>query len=266
MIFLKIKSKKSSKIKREMGSIDYDDYKMTAGEMRKFYAIASILLFLTGLLFYRNSVMAAILILGVIPIRKFYTKSVAEKKRSELTVQFKDFLYSISASFATGRHMTAALEEAKENLSLIYKEDDAIIIELRNICYRIINNKESEEEVLFDFADRSGIEDISNFMDVYFTCRTTGGDVQKVVNKAASVISDKIDMEKEINTITSQKKYEAKVLTAIPVLLIVFLQLTAPDYIAPLYNTVTGRLIMTGSIGMIVTAFMWSMKITGIKI
>ena len=259
-----IDSARKSKV--STNSVNYDDYKMTASENRKFYIFASLIMFLTGILFYRNIFMSVILILGVIPMRKFYTKSIAEKKKAELTVQFKDFLYSISASFATGRHMTAALEEARQNLILIYGERDSIIIELEHICDRIINNKESEETVLFDFARRSGIEDISNFMDVYFTCRTTGGDVQKVVNKAASVISDKIDMEKEINTITAQKKYEAKVLTAIPVLLIAFLQLTAPDYIAPLYNTVTGRLIMTGSIAMIVTAFIWSMKITGIKV
>lgn len=242
------------------------DYKLSKFEAQKFYVIASVALFVTGMLFYKNIFLSLILILGVIPIKKIYVKTIAEKKRAELTVQFKDLLYSISASFSTGRHMTAALEEAYENLMLIYNEDDLIMIELKYMCDRIINNKESEEDVLFDFAARSGIEDIENFMDVYFTCRTTGGDVQRVVNEASSVIADKIDMEKEINTITSQKKYEAKILTFIPVVLIGFLQLTSPDYIDPLYSTIAGRLIMTGSIGMIAVAFMWSMKITGIKV
>lgn len=247
-------------------TIDYEDYKLTKQESQKFYVVATIALFVTGMLFYKNIFLSIVLILGVIPIKKIYKKTIAEKKRSELTIQFKDLLYSISASFSTGRHMTAALEEAYENLKLIYEEDDLIMLELKNMCDRILNNKESEEEVLFDFAERSGIEDIENFMDVYFTCRTTGGDVQKVVNEAASVIADKIDMEKEINTITSQKKYEAKILTFIPVVLIGFLQLTSPEYIEPLYSTFMGRLIMTGSIAMIAIAFMWSMKITGIKV
>lgn len=245
---------------------NYDNYTLSNAENQKFYIIASVALFLTGMLFYKNIVLSILLILAAKPIKKFYSRTIAERRKSELTVQFKDLLYSISASFSTGRHMTAALNEARENLRLIYKEDDTIMLELEYICERIINNKESEEDVLFDFAGRSGIEDIENFMDVYFTCRTTGGDVQKVVNEAAGIIADKIDIEREINTITSQKKYEAKILTIIPIVLIGFLQITSPDYIEPLYNTIQGRLIMTASIGMIIVAFIWSMKITGIKI
>lgn len=250
----------------QRGPVDYHNYILSKSEKNKFYILASLSLFLTGMLFYKSIIMSLLLILAIVPLKKIYTRSIAEKKRSELTVQFKDLLYSISASFSAGRHMTAALEEAQDNLILIYKKDDSIILELKYICDRIISNKESEEDVLFDFAERSGIEDIVNFMDVYFTCRTTGGDVQRVVNEASSVIADKIDMEKEINTITAQKRYEAKILTFIPVLLIAFLQFTSPDYIDPLYTTLTGRLIMTASIGMIAVAFIWSMKITGIKV
>lgn len=262
----KLFKKNSNEAFKNIGSTNYEEYKLSKGDLQKFYVITSVALFVTGMLFYKNIILSIILILGVIPIKKVYTKIIGERKRGELTIQFKDLLYSISASFSTGRHMASALEEAYENLLLIYEEDDLIMLEIKYMCERIINNKESEETVLVDFASRSGIEDIVNFMDVYFTCRTTGGDVQKVVNEAASVIAEKIDMEKEINTITSQKKYEAKILTLIPVLLIAFLQLTSPDYIDPLYSTLTGRFIMTGSIGMIAVAFMWSMKITGIKV
>lgn len=244
----------------------YEDYTLTKAEQKKFYIMASIVLFITGMLFYKNIILALLLILAVIPIKKYYTKIIASKRKSELTVQFKDLLYSISASFATGRSMTSALEEAYENLLLIYKEDDIILIEVKYMCDRLIGNKENEADVLLDFAKRSGIEDIINFMDVYLTCRSTGGDIQKVVNEAASVIADRIDIEKEINTITAQKKYEARILTFIPLALIAFLQFTSPDYIEPLYTTLQGKLIMTGSIGMIVVAFLWSMKITEINV
>ncbi len=244
----------------------YDNYILTPADQKKFYPVASLALFITGMLFYKSIILSLILILAVIPIRKYYAKIIAEKRKSELTIQFKDLLYSISASFATGRSMTSALEEAYENLRLIYKENDIIMVEVKYMCDCLINNKENEEDVLLAFAERSGIEDIINFMDVYLTCRSTGGDIQKVVNEAAAVIADRIDIEKEINTITAQKKYEAKILTFIPLALIAFLQLTSPDYIDPLYSTIQGKLIMTGAIGMIVVAFLWSMKITEIEV
>ena len=263
---IKRKTKKNHNIENSSYNRNYTDYSLSKDEAKKFYIFSSLALFLTGMLFYKSVILAAIIVLAVIPVKRYYTKIIGEKRRRELTVQFKDFLYSVSASFSTGRHMTSALQEAYENLILIYKEDDMIMMEIKYMRDRIINNKESEEFVLTDFASRSGIEDIANFTDVYFTCRSTGGDIQKVVNEAASVIADKIDIEKEINTITAQKKYEARILTFIPLVLIAFLQLTSPDYIDPLYTTIQGRFIMTGSIAMIAVAFMWSMKITEIKV
>jgi tight adherence protein B len=239
---------------------------MTKNEQKKFYIFSALGLFMTGLLFYKSLILSIILLAFIRPIRLYYEKILAEKRKSQLTVQFKDFLYSISASFATGRHMVSALQEAYSNLQLIYNEDDIIVVEIKSMCKRLIDNKESEEAVLTDFALRSGVEDIINFIDVYFTCRNTGGDIQKVINEAAVVISDRIDIAKEINTITAQKKYEARILTLIPLGLLAFLQLTSPEYIEPLYSTIQGRLIMTGAIGMIVVAFLWSMKITEIKV
>jgi len=258
--------KKTTKSENTHIYTNYDEYDLTKKESWLFYISCGLLLFVTGMLFYKNIIISVVLVAATLPLKKYYSKSVAKKRKAELAIQFKDLLYSLSASFATGRHMISALEEAYENLLLIYKRDDMIMVEIKHICDCLIVNKQSEEEVLYDFAKRSGINDIMNFIEVYFTCRNTGGDIQKVVNDTASVITDRIDISREIDAITAQKKYEARILTFIPLLLIAFLQLTSPDYIAPLYSTVKGVLIMTVCIGMIAVAFVWSMKISEIRV
>ena len=63
-------------------------------------------------------------------------------------MQFRDLLYSISASVSTGRQMPEALKEAEQNMKLIYKEDSCIVLELTNMVKRLNEYRESEEEIL----------------------------------------------------------------------------------------------------------------------
>ena len=162
--------------------------------------------------------------------------------------------------------MPEALYEAEQSMRLIYKEDSLIVLELAYMVKRLKEYRESEEEILKDFASRTHIEDISNFVDIYLTCRETGGDLIKVLTKASEIIMDKIAIEKEIHTITVQKQFEAKILTAIPFLILIFLQLVSPDYLSAMYEGLQGRLLMTIALCGIGSAYVWSMKLTKIEV
>jgi tight adherence protein B len=246
--------------------VDYRDYALTAGETRKYYVAACIGAAALGMLFYHNIVAAALMACAAVPCKKYYRSYLAAKRRLELSVQFKDLLASLSSSFMTGRQMTEALAEAEKNLSIMYDEESPIMLELGLITRRLTAGRESERTVLFDFAARSASEDIEGFVDVYFTCLTTGGDTIRAVRRAAELIQDKLTVRNEIAAFTSQKRFEAKILAAMPPLILVFLQLASPDYIAPLYGTAAGALVMTLCLGVMGVAFCWSTKITDIEV
>jgi tight adherence protein B len=246
--------------------VDYRFYEMSARETRRYYMVACLGAAALGMLFYHNVVFAAVLALAAVPCKRHYRSSLAARRRLELSVQFKDLLASLSSSFMTGRQMTEALAEAEKNLSIMYDEGAPIMRELGLITRRLTAGRESEREVLFDFAARSASEDIEGFVDVYFTCLTTGGDTIKAVRRASELIQDKLTVRNEIATLTSQKRFEAKILSALPPLILVFLQLSSPDYIAPLYGTAAGVLVMTLCLAVMGVAFYWSTKITDIEV
>jgi tight adherence protein B len=246
--------------------IDYRDYSMTAADTRRYYIVACLGAAALGMLFYHNLVAAAVLALFALPCKKYYRSYLAAKRRFELSVQFKDLLATLSSSFMTGRQMTEALAEAEKNLAIMYDEDSPIMRELCLITRRLTAGRESEREVLFDFASRSASEDIEGFVDVYFTCLTTGGDTIRAVRRASELIQDKLTVRNEIYTLTSQKRFEAKILAALPPLILVFLQLSSPDYIAPLYGTAAGTLVMSLCLAVMGVAFYWSSKITDIEV
>jgi tight adherence protein B len=244
----------------------YSDYVLSQSEKMMFLFYCGLSLMLISYLFYHSLVLSAIVSCLACPGLKPYRAYQAEKRRKKLKEQFRDLLYSISASVNAGRQMPEALQEAEQSMILIYGGESLIVLELKEMVKRLKEYRESEEEILKDFAFRTCIEDISDFVDIYLTCRETGGDLIKVLTKASEMIMDKIAIEKEIRTITVQKQFEAKILTAIPFLILFFLQLIAPDYLSAMYEGFKGRILMTIALAGIGAAYFWSMKLTRIEV
>ncbi|MDR2087784.1 MAG: hypothetical protein LBP73_00320 [Clostridiales Family XIII bacterium] len=245
---------------------DYNSYEMTPKETRRYCLVAVPALLLAGQVFYQSPVCSALLALLALPCKRLYERRLAEKRRSALAISFRDLLYSLSASFSTGRQMPEALKEGLTAMRLIYPESAPIVRELAHMTARIFESRDDEASVLDDFANRSCSEDIRNFVDAYFICRRTGGDMEAMVVKASALIIDKIEIQKELKTLTAQKRMEANILLMLPAVLLLFLQLFSPDYIAALYEGAAGRLVMTAALGLMALSYAWSLRLTNFEI
>jgi tight adherence protein B len=248
-----------------MNQTDYRYYILNKKETARFTAVAGAAVFLAALLFYHSIIISAAAILLTVPLRKYYAAQLAEKRRTKLQAPVRDLLTSRSASFATGRRMTEALTEARGSLAAIYKEDEPISIELREITTRLNEGREREVAVLGDFARRSASADIAGFFDVYFTCLTTGGNLISAVAKASAQISDRIEMRRAMQAKCAQKKYETMLLLALPAAILLFMHISSPDYMAPLYGNPTGITIMTACLAVMAASYVWSRRIVDVK-
>ena len=182
----------------------YSSYELSKKERTRFLFACGLGLFTAAYLFYHSLILSMLFACLAYPGLKPYRNHLAEKRRREIKGPFRDVLYSISASVSAGRQMPESLFEARENMKLIYREDSIIVLELSDMVKRLFEYRESEDDILKDFAARTCVEDISDFVDIYLTCRETGGDLIKVLTKASDMIMDKIVIEKEIRAITVQ--------------------------------------------------------------
>ena len=162
--------------------------------------------------------------------------------------------------------MPEALVEAADTLSAMYGPEEPIMMELAHMKRCILENNESDSELLTDFAARSGCEDISNFVQVYIICRNTGGDLEKNISRTVSILTDKMNIEREIQSLTSQKKFEGRLIALMPLAMLVILNLLSPSYVIPLYAGLPGRLIMTGCLGAGLAGLMMMEKISHVDI
>ena len=130
----------------------------------------------------------------------------------------------------------------------------------------IVENKESDKLLLKDFAFRSKSEDIDNFVQVYITCRNMGGDLEKIIRHTTEILTDKMSIDREIKVITSQKKTEGRIISAMPVIMLLMMNIFSYSYISPLYETAAGRIIMTGALCLMIWGIYLMEKFSEIEI
>ncbi len=160
--------------------------------MRRFTLAAYACIAAVAFVFYGSVPLSLAAGFLCIPLRKKYAEHEEKKRKEVLVSQFRDLLYSVSASVSAGRQMEQALIESEADLLRIYPPGSPIIEELGIMNRRITESRESAADVLRDFAERSGCADIRDFSDVFSSCRSTGGDVESVVLRTSSDLAEKI--------------------------------------------------------------------------
>ncbi len=224
---------------------DYSVYTMSRREKILFFSAGFTCIAFVVYLFYHSFIAALIAGTAVFKLTPLYCRFMIQRRMNTLDIQFRDLLTSLSASVSAGRHMTDALCEAPENLSIMYGPEEPIMIELEHMKRSIRGNNETDKVLLMDFARRTGSEDINNFVQVYITCRSLGGDTEKIIARTSEILTDKMSIEREIKAITAQKKLEGRIISLMPPAMLLVLNLVSPAYISPLYSTLMGRLLMT---------------------
>lgn len=255
----------------EQEAIDYNKYSYSSNEYIKYYILGSGIAFLFAQIFYDSFILGLIIValylLFIIKWKNIIMNNLIQKRKDKLLLQFKDALQTIVSELGAGTSFSNIIREGKivENLKLLHREDSYIVKEFERMA-KAMNNKAPEEEVLRDFAKRADIDDISNFVDVFSICRRQGGDINEVAKNTSNVIIEKIDIYEEIQTLISQKKQEQKIMTILPIGMVLILRIMAPDYMEPLYTTFAGRITMTIAVLIIIGAHFISKKIMDIEV
>ena len=89
---------------------DYDVYEPGRKERVGFSLCLLVVLCVASLLFYGSILGMGLLPMVYRPAERAYLKYRASLRKQRLLLQFRDFLYSLSASFATGRVVAILLQ------------------------------------------------------------------------------------------------------------------------------------------------------------
>lgn len=196
----------------------------------------------------------------ILPIRG---EMQQQKRKRELTQQFRSLLEALAVSLSSGMNMTEALRGAYNDLKVEYSEDAYIVTEVKEMIEGVENNIPIENMML-DFGERSEIEDIKNFGTVFELCYRAGGNMKDIVRRTSSIISEKIEITAEIETKLASNKSQFTLMLMIPVLIMAMLKMMSSDFAAS-FSTVAGVIAITIAMGMFFAAYKWANKIMDVK-
>ncbi len=218
-----------------------------------------------GCIFYKQVWAAVGLSLFAPMFLKWRAASLRERRKRELTLQFKHAMYSLSTSLGAGKSLENGFRDTVEDMKLLYADPSTHMIKELEWINRQVANGKSVEAAFMEFAGRADVEDILHFAEVLTTCKRTGGNVVQVIRRTSGIISEKIEIDQEISVMIAQKRFESKLMALVPIVIIAFLSVSSGDYMAPMYSGV-GRVIMTLCLLMFGLCYFISKRIMDMKV
>lgn len=177
-----------------------------------------------------------------LPLR---TEQIINNRKRKLNGQFRDMLEALNTSLGAGKNVTDAFYAVYDDLKVQYDEDADILKELEIIISGMVNNVDLED-LLLDFGVRSGNDDIYSFANVFKICYRKGGNIKDTIRNTHRILSDKMEISEDIETIVSGNKSQQNIMLVMPIALIGMMKMMSADFAA---NFVTPAGIIATTIG-----------------
>lgn len=245
--------------------VHYDEYRFSAGEFLRYTAEGIGIAALISYVFYR-SIAAFFPLLGIL---YFYLKEKKKdcvlRQKQKLRQEFKETMGSLIAGLQAGYSVENAFMRSYADMVMLFGSKSLMAKELLQIKKKLHNNQ-NLEDILTDFAKRSGLKDIEDFAEVFRIAKRSGGDLPGMMRSTADLIFDKMEVERKIETLVSAKKYEQSIMNMVPFGIILYIDFSSPGFFDSLYHNVTGIIIMTVLLGVYIAAFFLAKKIISIPV
>ncbi len=194
----------------------------------------------------------------------FVGRNYFRKRRDKLLLsQFRDFLEALSASLSAGQNISVAIKAAGDDMCRQYGKKSIIATETALIINGM-NNGRNAEEMISDFAARSAQNDIKCFADTFDICNRTGGNMKKIISSAHKVLSDKMQIQNEIETLASKGKNDLRIMTCLPLLIVPMLKILGDGSVSG--NGIINTIVRIAAVLIIIVAYITGSIIADIKI
>ena len=199
--------------------------------------------------FYGTPFVAVLLLPLAVRIYVGMQNNRQKQRKRDLETQFGDFLIYLSANLRAGFSVENAFLESAKDIRSLY---GARGMDSRNLIGAELKKMEKDFSYnrplagfLTELGERSDVEHIREFGDIFSLAVKSGGNLPSVIESAATLIGDEISLKQEIAVAVSGKLFEQKIMNIIPFLLTGYIEIGNPGFFKGLYEGVTGRGVMT---------------------
>lgn len=244
---------------------DYREYRFSPWEWIQALALAVGAAGLTAYVFYRSAAAFLILLLPAAFLPRYLRLRRKERRQMQLERQFKEAINMLSAALSAGISVENAIVSCRKELEMMYGPEGMMTREFAYMARQLQMNRPAEE-LMNEFAGRTGLEDVENFARIFQIAKRSGGQLVPIIRRTAQVMDDRFQVKEELRTLTASRQYEQKIMNAMPFLMILYVDATSPGFFSVMYTTLTGRLVMTGCLAVYLLSCWLAAKILDIRV
>ena len=182
----------------------------------------------------------------------------ATKRIKQMQEQLPDALALMAASVEGGQTFQRSIDmyrrDAKPPLST---ELDRVMAEVAVGSDLVI--------ALENMAERCGVEDLKWAVEAVRIQQSTGGRLAPILHTLADFMRTRQEVRREVQTLSAEGRMSGYVLFAIPIFLVVALEMKDPGYLQPMLHG-AGLVVLIGTAGLMALGFWIVRRMVNIKI
>ncbi len=206
-----------------------------------------------------KSPFAALAAIVVVAVIAWYLPSRRASKRiKQLQEQLPDALSLLAASVEGGQTFQRSIDmyrrDARPPLS---DELDRVMAEVAVGSDLVV--------ALENMAERSGVEDLTWAVEAVRIQQSTGGRLAPILHTLADFMRTRQEVRREVQTLSAEGRMSGYVLFAIPIFLVIALELKDPDYLQPMEHG-AGLVVLFFTAGLMALGFWIVRRMVNIKV
>jgi tight adherence protein B len=194
----------------------------------------------------------------VLAVSWYIPKRRAGKRIKKIQEQLPDALALISASVEGGQTFQRSIDMYRRDAPPPLSEElDRVMAEVAVGSDLVV--------ALENMAERSGVEDLKWAVEAVRIQQSTGGRLAPILHTLADFMRTRQEVRREVQTLSAEGRMSGYVLFAIPLFLVVALEMKDPEYLKPMLHG-AGLIVLIGTAGLMALGFWIVRKMVNIKV
>jgi len=188
-----------------------------------------------------------------------FVKSRLQRRRARFAEQLPDNLQVIASALRAGHSLIGALAVLTEDVAEPSQTEFRRVLADEQVGVPL-------EDALADVGERMGSRDLAQISVVAALQRETGGNSAEVIDRVTETIRQRFELRRLVKTLTTQGRMSRWVVSLLPVVLFFVINLINPDYMKPLYEHPSGRVLIAVAAAMVFSGSYVIKRIVTIKV
>lgn len=168
-------------------------------------------------------------------VRQWVLRTLA-RRRDKFAEQLPDALQVVASALRSGHSFAGAFAVVVDSGSEPMKSELQRVVADEQLGVPI-------QDSLGVVAERMASRDVEQLALVAQLQRESGGNAAEVIDRVAETVRERFDLKRLIKTLTTQGRMSRWIVSAIPIFIILVLQIINPHYLHPLLATTGGQIV-----------------------